>query len=194
MIFHCHTCGKKVDRIHMDEYVYKKCSAKVNGHHTIIYFCSWKCMRNYEKEGEKKAMAKAEITMTTLSKEEVQKIIDQAAEDAALKAVRKLKEAGRITYVFSNSFKKTEDLLYLYPKLPEDHPERLRIDKALEKIQDDDYKDVIVSRYFDGMTIAEISEIYDCKYQNISKKRNKLVRILASELFPEDVAKEILGR
>ena len=125
---------------------------------------------------------------------EIKEMIDQAAEAAAAKAVRKLKDSGRITYVFSNSFKKTEELLYLYPNLPVDHPEKLRIDKALKKIENDDYKDVIASRYFDGMTITEISEIYDCKYQNISKKRNKLVKILASELFPEDVLQEILER
>lgn len=139
-------------------------------------------------------MAKADITLTTLTSEDLQKMIDKAAEAAAMKTLRKLKEAGRITYVFSNSFKKTEELLYLYPKLPEDHPERIRIDKALERIKDDDYKDVIASRYFDGLTITEISEIYDCKYQNISKKRNKLVKILASELFPEDVLKEVLQK
>lgn len=121
-------------------------------------------------------------------------LINRAAEAAAAKTVKKLQEAGRIKYQFTNSFKKTEELLYLYPKLPVDHPERIRIDKALEKIKDDDYKDVIASRYFDGMTIMEISEIYDCKYQNISKKRNKLVKILASELFPEDVLKEVLER
>ena len=121
-------------------------------------------------------------------------LIEQAAEAAAMKALHKLKDAGRITYVFSNSFKKTEELLYLYPKLPEDNPERIMIDQALKKIESDDYYGVIPSRYFDGMTIAEISEIYDCKYQNISKKRNKLVKILASELFPEDVLKEILEK
>ena len=129
-----------------------------------------------------------------MTKEELEQIIQKAADQAASKTVKKLKDAGRITYVFSNSFKKTEELLYLYPKLPEDHPERIRIDKALEKIKDDDYCDVIASRYFDGMTIVEISEIYDCKYQNISKKRNKLVKILASELFPEDVLNEILQK
>lgn len=139
-------------------------------------------------------MEKAEITLTSLTSDDLQHIIDKAAESGATKAIKKLKEAGRITYIFSNSFKKTEELLYLYPKLPEDHPERIRIDQALKKIEDDDYKDVIASRYFDGMTITEISEIYDCKYQNISKKRNKLVKILASELFPEDVLKEILER
>ena len=139
-------------------------------------------------------MAKADLTMTVLTQEDLQHMLDDAAEAGATKAIKKLKNAGRITYNFSNSFKKTEELLYLYPKLPADHPEKMRIDKALEKIQNDDYCDVIASRYFDGLTITEISEIYDCKYQNISKKRNKLVKILASELFPEDVLKEVLER
>lgn len=125
---------------------------------------------------------------------ETKQLIEKVAEETANRTLNKLKSAGRITYVFSDSFKKTEELLYLYPKLPEDHPERKRIDKALEKIADDEYCDVIASRYFDGLTITEISEIYDCKYQNISKKRNKLVKILASELFPEDVLKEILQK
>lgn len=134
------------------------------------------------------------MLMNNLTQEELQHMIDRAAEAGAIRAIKKLKSAGRITYVFSNSFKKTEELLYLYPKLPEDHPERKRIDKALEKIQNDDYCDVIASRYFDGLTITEISDIYDCKYQNISKKRNKLIKILAAELFPEDVLKELLER
>lgn len=129
-----------------------------------------------------------------MMKSELEQIIYKAAEVAANKTLKKLKEAGRITYVFSNSFKKTEELLYLYPKLPEDHPERKRIDQALKKIENDDYHDVIASRYFDGMTITEISEIYDCKYQNISKKRNKFVKILAAELFPEDVLNELLQK
>lgn len=139
-------------------------------------------------------MAEAKLLIHSMTDEELNRIIQKAADEAAAKTVKKLKDAGRITYVFSNSFKKTEELLYLYPKLPADHPERLRIDKALKKIEDDDYADVIASRYFDGMSIVEISEIYDCKYQNISKKRNKLVKILASELFPEDVLNEILQK
>lgn len=139
-------------------------------------------------------MAKAELMIHTMTNEELEKIIQKAADQAAMKTLNKLKESGRITYVFSNSFKKTEELLRLYPKLPDDHPERKRIEQALEKIKDDDYCDVIASRYFDGLSIIEISEIYDCKYQNISKKRNKLVKILASELFPEDVLNEILQK
>ena len=126
--------------------------------------------------------------------EEIRQIIIQTAEQTASRTLKKLKDNGRITYAVSNSFKKTEELLYLYPKLPEGHPERKRIEAALDKIKDDDYCDVIASRYFDGLSITEISDIYDCKYQNISKKRNKLVKILALELFPEDVLKELLER
>lgn len=129
-----------------------------------------------------------------MTDDEIKKLIEVTADRAAKKVLNRLKDSGRITYYFSNSFKKTEELLYLYPKLPDGNEEKKRIENALKKIQDDDYYGVIESRYFDGMTITEISEIYDCKYQNISKKRNKLVKILASELFPEDVLNEIIQK
>lgn len=129
-----------------------------------------------------------------MTDDEIKKLIEVTADIAAKKVLNRLKDSGRITYYFSNSFKKTEELLYLYPKLPDGNEEKKRIENALKKIQDDDYYGVIESRYFDGMTITEISEIYDCKYQNISKKRNKLVKILASELFPEDVLNEIIQK
>lgn len=125
---------------------------------------------------------------------DLEKIIDRAAEKAADATMAKLKKAGRITYHFSDSFRKTEELLTLYPKLPENHAERLRVDAALKTIENDDYYGVIASRYFDRMTLEQISEIYDCKVQNIGKHRNKLVRALAAELFPEEVCKEILER
>ncbi len=128
-----------------------------------------------------------------MTDQEIKRLIENSAENAAEKTLNKLKESGRITYYFANSFKKTEELLYLYPKLSPDNPEKARIEAALEKIRDDDYYGVIESRYFDGLTIYKISEIYDCKYQNISKKRNKLVKALASELFPDEVLAEILN-
>lgn len=125
---------------------------------------------------------------------EIKAYIEETARKAAAKTLEKLKDNGRVTYVNCNSFKKTEELLMLYPKLPDGHPEKQRIDKALEKIQDDDYCDIIASRYFDGLSITKIAEIYNCNYQQVSKKRAKLMKILASELFPEDVLKEMLER
>ena len=136
----------------------------------------------------------AEVQNTEKAKISIKDVIERTAEKTAEKTLKKLRSSGRVTYFFSNSFKKTEEVLFLYPKLPNDNPEKQRIDKALEKIKNDDYKDVIANRYFEGLTISEISDIYDCKYQTISKHRNKLVKILAAELFPEDVLKEILEK
>ena len=119
-------------------------------------------------------------------------LIDKAAKKAAEETVRQLKSVGRIKNYYTNSFVKTEKVLYLYPKLPADHPERIKVDNALSTIQDDEYKDIIIERYFNNMQFEEIAEIYDTKYQTISKHRNRLIKILADELFPEDVLDELL--
>lgn len=126
-----------------------------------------------------------------LTPEQLERIIERAADKAASKAIGRLKAAGRISYHLSDSYKKTEQLLYLYPRLPEGNAERIRIEAAIAVIKDDEYRGVIESRYFDGLTLSEISDIYDCKYQTISKQRIRLVRLLAAELFPEDMAREI---
>lgn len=126
-----------------------------------------------------------------MTDDDIKKLIEDTAEATAKKTVRNLKNMGKLKRVFGNSYRKTEKLLYLYPKLPEGHTERIRVDNALTAIEDSDYKDVVASKYFDGLTFEEIAEIYDCTVQNITKNRNKLVERLAAELFPEDVAAEL---
>lgn len=126
--------------------------------------------------------------------EEIKQLIDLAAEKSAKQTLNLLKNTGRIRHYPTDSFNKTVELLKLYPKLPADNPMKAKIEAALDTIRDDDYFGVIESLYFDKLTIVEISDIYDCKYQNISKKRNKLVKALANELFPEDVLKELLDQ
>lgn len=118
--------------------------------------------------------------------------IETIADKAAEKTLKKLTDSGRVRFHHTTSFKKTEELLYLYPKLPEDNPTRLQIDKALQKIEHFDYKDIIASKYFDGLTVQEISDIYDCQHQTITQRKNKMVKIIARELFPEQVLNEIL--
>ena len=68
-----------------------------------------------------------------MNDKDIEKIINEAATKAAEKTLSHLKESGRIKYYFSNSFKKTEELLYLYPNLPEGNETKQRIDTALEK-------------------------------------------------------------
>lgn len=126
--------------------------------------------------------------------DEIKTLIECAAEEAATKAVNKLRSTGHIRYYFQDSYKKTEELLTLIPKLPDDHPEKIRVMNAMKVIEDDEYYGVIESRYFENMTLDELAEIYDCQSKTIGKNRIRLVKILTKELFPEDVVKELLSK
>lgn len=127
-----------------------------------------------------------------MKKSEYEMIVRKAAEKGAEQAVKSLYESGKLKRIRPTSAKKTEEVLKLYKHLPEDHPERIRVDKAFERLGDDEHKDILASRYFDGLTIDEIAEIYNCSSQAIIKQKDKLVRQLAKALFPEDVLREIL--
>ena len=129
-----------------------------------------------------------------MNNKELEALMNKVADKAVTVALNRLKAEGRITYYFSDSFTKTEDLLYLYPKLPKDNETRLKIDKALETIKDDFYFGLIHYRYFQEMTFEQIAEIYDCQSKNVSKQRSKLIRKLAAELFPEDVLNELIQK
>ena len=126
--------------------------------------------------------------------DETQKIIERTAKETARQVLNELRNAGKIKYHRSNAYNRTTQLLLIYPNLPEGDPVRMRIDKGLEKLKNNDYVDVLRSYYFDRLTVAEIAEIYDCADRTIAKKRNQLVKALMIELFPEDIAKEIFER
>lgn len=125
---------------------------------------------------------------------ETRDIISKTADETAKKTLALLKNAGKIKYYKGNTFNRVKELLFLYNNLPADSPTRQRINDALETLSENDYADVIKSYYFDGMTIAEIAEIYDCADRTIAKKRNQLIKALARILFPEEMAKEIIER
>ena len=127
-----------------------------------------------------------------MKKNELKSLIDEAAERGASAAVRRLYQNGKLKKIKGSAFRKTEEVLYLYSKLPEDHPERIRIDRALANISDDEHRDIIASKYFDGMTIEDIAGDMDCSTQAVLKQRNKLIKMLSHELFPEDVLREIM--
>ena len=129
-----------------------------------------------------------------MNNKELEVLMYKAADRAVTVALNRLKSEGRITYYFSDSFTKTEDLLYLYPNLPDDNETKKRIDEALETIKNDNYFGLIHYRYFENKTFEQIAEIYDCQSKNVSKQRSKLIRKLASKLFPEDVLKEIIRK
>lgn len=127
-----------------------------------------------------------------MTRDELNDIIEHTAARAARLTVEKLDKQKRIKYNKLNSFSRTEKILYLYPKMSDDNPEKEKVRKALETIRDDEYFGIIESIYTDKMTLNELSEIYDIKYQRISYHRIRLVRLIAEELFPDEVVKELL--
>lgn len=128
-----------------------------------------------------------------MTEKELKATIAKCADIIADRVIYRLANAGKLKGSgYSESYRKTEATLKMYNHLPEKHPERERIDRALATLEGIDYKDIVASIYFDGMTIGELAEIYECNDATIAKRRNKLIRKLARVLYPEDVLREEL--
>ena len=54
--FKCATCGKHVERMYMDEWIFKRSYGKQ--HVKTAWFCGWNCMRKWEWEQEVKKHGK----------------------------------------------------------------------------------------------------------------------------------------
>lgn len=67
------------------------------------------------------------------------------------------------------------------------------IENALDKIRNDKFYDIIVLKYFDGMSVEDIALRYNCDASTISRRKNKLVNELKMELFPAESVEELMG-
>lgn len=120
--------------------------------------------------------------------------VARAAAQATIEAITETRQKKR-RHVMPESAKKTEQLLQMYNRLPDTHPARARVDAAIDAVKTSgtfgaENADIILSHYIDGMGFAELSEIYDCQYNTIVRRKNRLLEMLAVELFPEDVLAE----
>ena len=61
------------------------------------------------------------------------------------------------------------------------------IDKALKKIEEDKYYEVIERKYIKGQTLEEVAFEIGCDVSTVSRNRNRLVKDLAIILFSDDV-------
>lgn len=68
--------------------------------------------------------------------------------------------------------------------------EVLRIDRALETIKEDRYYNIIPFKYWDGMTMEEIAEKFDCEDKTIRRNKNRLVNKIKIMLFGADALNE----
>lgn len=116
--------------------------------------------------------------------------------DIVNQTVLKLKMAGLMKDDRKSAYQKTEELLRNYNAFAHsDQPytKKLvrRIDDALERIQNDDYIDLIVMHYFEGKSREEIAEFYDVTVTTVSRNKTRLIETLKTYLFSDDVIYEL---
>lgn len=67
------------------------------------------------------------------------------------------------------------------------------IDDALEKLQGDKLFGIIDMKYFKDMTHEDIGFEFDVDASTISRNKNRLVKKLSIQLFPDDALNEMLS-
>lgn len=127
----------------------------------------------------------------------------QLIEMTVKQTVAELKRAGLIRENRLDSFKKTERILYEYPKFKKIITEYKfedmtitpkfveMIENALYDVSDDPYFEIIPMKYFDGKTHEQIAEYFDVQPAAISKQRKRLINKLRPLIFPNDFIKEL---
>ena len=117
--------------------------------------------------------------------------------------VAELKRAGLIRENRLDSFKKTERILYEYPKFKKIVTEYKfedmtitpkfveMIENALQEVSDDPYFQIIELKYFKGWTHEQIAEYFDVQPAAISKQRTKLINRIRAGIFSEDFILEL---
>ena len=66
------------------------------------------------------------------------------------------------------------------------------IDNAMANLKDDPYYNILEMRYFEGMGQEDIGKALNCTQPNVSYHKNRLIRELSVQMFPNEVAKELL--
>ena len=66
------------------------------------------------------------------------------------------------------------------------------IEKCMAALKNDPYYKTLEMRYFEGKTLEEIAFEFKCDHSTISRNKNRLVKELSMQLFPDDVINEIL--
>ena len=127
----------------------------------------------------------------------------QLIEMTVKQTVAELKRAGLIRENRLDSFKKTERILYEYPKFKKIVTEYKfedmtitpkfveMIENALHDVSDDPYFQIIELKYFKGWTHEQIAEYFDVQPAAISKQRTKLINRIRAGIFSDDFILEL---
>ena len=126
--------------------------------------------------------------------------IKQMIEEAAEKAVERLKKSGMVKRRQMSAIQKTEELLRLYPALKRSQakPDTItahilaNAESALHDLETDPYFDVITRYYFDGQSREFIAQARGASVTTITRNKARLLKELAPRLFSDDVIKDLL--
>lgn len=128
----------------------------------------------------------------------VDEVIERTAEQTAQAVVQKMKRAGLVKENKLGSFKKTERALYEYAEWinVEDASEATKnfcelVTRALDRVREDPYYQIIELKYFKHWTHEKIAEFYDVDVSVISKRRTKLINQLRPIMFSDDFIREL---
>lgn len=131
-----------------------------------------------------------------MSREEIEKLIDEAAKKSANETVLKLKLAGLIKDNGKTVFQKTEDILRnynLFKLSDEPHTKKLlsKIHEAMQTIENDPYKEAIEMFYFEGASREEVAEYFNTSVTTISRNKTRLINKLKVILFSDETILQI---
>ncbi len=131
-----------------------------------------------------------------MSKEEIEMLINEAAQKTANETVLKLKLAGLIKDNDKNVFQKTEDILRNYNLFKlSDEPHTLKllskVDEAMQIIKDDPYREAIEMFYFEGISREEVAEYFNTSVTTISRNKTRLINKLKVILFSDETILQI---
>lgn len=125
-------------------------------------------------------------------------VIEMTAEKTARAVVSEMKRAGLIKDNRLGSFKKTERALYEFAEWidVEETTEQTKrfcdlIQRALNRVRDDPYYQIIELKYFEHWTHERIAEYFDVDVSVISKRRTKLINQLRPIIFTDDFIREL---
>ena len=123
---------------------------------------------------------------------------EKTAEKTARAVVSEMRRAGLTKENRLGSFKKTERVLYEFAEWRNDEEmtESTKrfcnlIQRALNRVRDDPYYEIIELKYFERWTHEKIAEYFDVDVSVISKRRTKLINQLRPIIFSDDFIREL---
>lgn len=125
----------------------------------------------------------------------LEQIIKKTAEATAREIISQQKEKAKKDSQLG-SFKKTEKILYEYPRWQNMEIKDTAkfcelIQSALDTIKEDPYFEIIELKYFQKWTHERIAEFYGVDVSVISKRRTKLINALRPIIFSAEYIKEL---